>query len=147
VYQMQQKGTQQHGDYLAYLDCCDGEPYHEVPSEPPSQALKLYAEGVDAFQRLGLPLSALRVYYHYNTRLWPKPRIVWDGARWVVLWRGPRPYESNTKLVEYRRGVWCEFASHDEMKEAGLRQRETKIGPFPDYDKRGVYRIDKAVRR
>lgn len=91
--------------------------------EPPGAALRIYEQGIIACERLGLPVSCLRVYYRE-----PRERVIigvaWDGTKWVDL------REALKRFRDERKGAWAEFETLDEAKMAGATRKETKLYPL-----------------
>lgn len=113
-----------------------------VVMEPASGAVAVYAQGITACERLGLPLSCLRVYYKVRNVGFPVLTWRWDGSGWLLVTRGRSTDLSiNTRLLEYRRGAWAEFDNLDDAKAAGLLRRETKIYPSEPWGTRHNYRL------
>lgn len=112
---------------------------------PPPGAIDLYAQGVSALERLGWPVSCLRVYYSKSLYLkmgeyFPRSMWIWNGRHWNA---SERHYTKghNTRLREYRKGAWAEFASIDEAKIAGAKRCETKVFPSEQYGNRHNYKL------
>jgi len=111
----------------------------DIPSEPPKEATDWYALGVERCQLLGVPLSALRIYFPATPKRTNGPCFWYFNGKCFEYKYFERNIVSRRKkskkkflaqkIFPLRQGIWLEFSSLDEAKLCGRNKMHTKIGP------------------